>query len=221
VSGRCCERACNGTCEACSALGDCNVSPGNDPNCPRIDCPTSATVCVSYPPDVSANLCASFGACRDQQQECRPRFAPAGTACEPVAPGVAGQCDGSGNCKDPRVGRGVPCTTGTQCVSNNCSARVGGGGTICCDSPCTGVCEACGANGVCTLNDNGRCGAGQQCATRTTCQATIVPVGGSCAGGQPCAADSTCVAGVCRGLCRLAANNATQGSRYDDCVLAQ
>ncbi|MEY4548498.1 MAG: hypothetical protein RL685_4693 [Pseudomonadota bacterium] len=148
VSGRCCESACNGLCQACSALGVCNASPGNDLRCAPVDCPTSNTVCVTYPPDVATNLCAAFGNCRSSQQDCRPTFAQAGQACEVIG-GVQGQCDGTGNCRDPRVGAGSLCTSGAQCTSG------------------------------------------------------------------------LCVSGVCRELCRLVADGATEGSRYDSCVLTQ
>lgn len=148
VAGRCCESACNGVCQACSGLGTCTASPGDDPRCPAIDCPTSNTVCVTYPSDIAVNLCSGFGSCRDRAQECRPTFAPQGLACE-VINGVQGRCDGAGNCADPRVGAGSVCTTGSQCTSG------------------------------------------------------------------------LCVSGICRDPCRLVASGATQGSRYDQCVLAQ
>lgn len=219
VAGRCCESECDGVCQACSGLGDCNVSPGNDIRCPPVDCPTSTTICVSYPPDVSANLCAAFGSCRSAEQDCRPTFAPAGTPCEPLAPGVTGTCDGTGTCRDPRVGLGVTCNADEQCTSGNCSPRAGGG-TICCDTPCDGLCEACGANGACAFRDNGLCPPGQQCSANATCEPLSVAEGSSCAGGQACSGGAVCVQGICRGLCTLVADNATSGSRYDQCVLA-
>ncbi len=219
VAGRCCESACGGVCQACSGLGDCNLSPGNDTRCPAVDCPTSNTACVSYPADVTSNLCAAFGSCRSTQQECRPRFAGAGVACENVAPGVRGVCDGAGNCTDPRVGLGTTCNVGSQCVSGNCSPRAGGGANLCCDSACTSVCEACGANGVCGFRDNGRCPLGQQCgSSRTTCEVRSVAAGASCANGESCSGGALCVAGVCLGQCRLVGNGI--GSLYDQCVLA-
>jgi hypothetical protein len=219
VAGRCCESACNGVCQACSGLGDCNINPGNDARCPVIDCPTSNTVCASYPVDATTNLCAAFGSCRNPQQECLPRFAPAGTACENFAPNVRGICDGSGGCADPRVGLGAACVSGAQCESGNCSGRAGGG-TVCCDAPCNGLCEACSPNGSCELRDNGSCPPGQECSTRTTCALRNVPAGTSCLNGESCSDGAVCLNGVCRGQCRLV-GNAADGSRYDDCVLAQ
>jgi hypothetical protein len=219
VNGRCCESACNGVCEACSGLGDCNLSPGNDVRCAAVDCPASNSICVSYPPDITTNLCAAFGTCRTLQQDCQPQFASAGTPCEDVAPGLPGFCDGSGSCRDPRVGPGTACTTGSQCTSGNCILSAGGV-RICCDSPCSGVCEGCGATGVCEFRDTGACPQGQQCATRATCEARTVTAGTSCGNGEVCAAGTVCTAGFCRELCRLASDTATVGSRYDQCVLA-
>lgn len=212
VNGRCCENTCDGTCQACSGLGICNVSPGDDIRCPRVDCPTSDTVCVTYPADLATNLCASFGTCRTAQQECQPRFAARGTRCENIAPGISGQCDGAGVCVDPRFPLGAICRSSAECQSGNC---IGG---ICCDSPCNGVCEACGTNGVCGFRERGACPGGQQCATRTTCSIRSVGEGESCANGEACN-DGQCIQGVCRGQCRTA-NNASAGSLIDQCVLA-
>jgi hypothetical protein len=191
------------------------VSPGNDPRCTAIDCPSSTTVCATYPADIGTNLCASFGACRNVELECQPRFATRGTPCEAVAPGVLGQCDGSGLCADPRVGPGIACSASAECRSGNC---VNG---VCCDTACNGLCEACGTNGVCGFRDNGSCPAGQQCATRTTCSPRTVEEGESCANGEACNNGGVCIGEICRGACRLAGPGATTGSRYDACVLAQ
>lgn len=130
VAGRCCESACNGVCQACSGLGDCNLNPGNDARCAPVDCPASNTVCVAYPPDVTTDLCASFGACRTSQQECRPQFAAAGTLCENVAPNIRGTCDGAGNCLAPApVPPGGSCSNGAGCQDGACI-----------DGECVGTC---------------------------------------------------------------------------------
>ncbi len=219
VGGRCCESACNGVCQACSGLGRCNVSPGDDTGCAPVDCPTSNTVCVSYPADITTSLCASFSVCRSAQQECQPRFASVGTPCEALAPGVQGTCDGSGNCRDPRVGLGTPCSAGSQCVSGSCVPGPTGA-LLCCDRACSGVCEGCGANGVCAFRDNARCPLGQECASPTTCRAQSAPPGASCAAGQTCSDGAVCVEGVCLAQCIMASDTANDGSRYDQCVLA-
>jgi len=216
VDGRCCESACDGVCQACSGLGDCNLSPGNDTRCAPVDCPASNTVCVTYPGDITTNLCASFGNCRSAQQECRPQFAAAGTACENVAPGVRGTCDGAGNCRDPRVGLGTVCSTSSQCISGNCVPGPSGA-NICCDSLCSGVCEGCGVNGACGFRDNDRCPPGQQCASQTTCQPATAPPGSSCANGEICQ-NGSCVDGVCLGTCVLTSNGGNDGSGYNQCV---
>ena len=139
VAGRCCENACDGVCEACSGLGDCNVNPGNDSRCPAVDCPQSASVCTTYPADLSTNLCAGLRTCKSTQSACQPSFAPRDTPCELVAPGVQGRCDGQGLCVDPcgtldecdgqcvagvcRLRDDLPCTSAGECASNQCTNR--------------------------------------------------------------------------------------------------
>src|SRR5690606_36563855 len=114
VEGRCCESACDGVCQACSGLGDCNVNPGTDSRCPIIDCPDTTTVCAVYPADSTTNQCAQFGVCRSASGACQPRLAAPNTPCEEVAPGALGRCDGAGNCVDPRVALGTPCSASNQ-----------------------------------------------------------------------------------------------------------
>jgi len=91
---------------------------------------------------------------------------------------------------------------------------------VCCNTACSGVCEGCGANGSCGFRDNGRCPAGQECASQTTCQPSTTPPGGSCANGEVCE-NGRCINGSCFGFCILAAAGANDGSRYDQCVLGQ
>jgi alpha-tubulin suppressor-like RCC1 family protein len=138
VGGRCCESACQGICEACSGLGDCNVNPGNDARCPAVDCPQSNTVCTIFPADITVNLCVALRTCRTSQGACQPRFAQANTPCEDVAPGVPGRCDGAGNCRDSRVTAGASCSSDAQCGSGNCEPSYTGQGSVCCAARCAG-----------------------------------------------------------------------------------
>ncbi len=198
VAGRCCETACNGLCEACSSLGDCNVNPGNDPRCPAVDCPTSNTVCRTFPADITTNLCGGLRSCRTAQSECQARFASAGTACENVAPGVVGRCDGAGNCQDPRVPNGTACNAGSQCTSGNCETPFAGQSNVCCAANCTGS-QRCSQNFTscvdCTPGER-RCdpatGAPQRCSNGGQWQNDT-----ACGQGQTCtgAGQCTCVSG--------------------------
>jgi Thrombospondin type 3 repeat len=60
-----------------------------------------------------------------------------------------GTPDSTDKCLGAVCANGGTCTTGADCGSGNC---VGG---ICCNAPCTGVCETCNANGQCVLQPEG------------------------------------------------------------------
>lgn len=95
----CCEAVCaNG--QRCSAAGSCVNAPRADGNTAA---PTAIASATAASPAAAAKARATaLAMCRTAQQECRPRFANAGTLCENVAPVVRGSCDGSGNCRDRR-----------------------------------------------------------------------------------------------------------------------
>src|SRR5688572_29598293 len=42
VAGRCCDRRCDGVCEACSEGGHCELAPADDTRCPVIPCAEAA-----------------------------------------------------------------------------------------------------------------------------------------------------------------------------------
>lgn len=147
VNKICCNSACaNGSCESCAlpaSLGTCTPLPsttvcGNptcDPNAgsatPTAYCngngacnPVSAHSCNGYSCDTT-NACKSSCA---SDSDCTADHYCSGTSCV------------------PRVGPGGSCTGGAKCQSGLfCSAADG----LCCDSPCTGQCQACNAAGHC------------------------------------------------------------------------
>jgi hypothetical protein len=117
--------------------------------------------------------------------------------------------------------RGAPCTDAGDCVDSVCTRGV------CCDTPCDGVCQACGASGcIVTPPTDTRCGGagGISCGGLTTMCRTYhdLPVNGCYAFGQcaeagnlsectsfddapdntpcsssACASGGTCMGGVC------------------------
>jgi hypothetical protein len=126
-------------------------------------------------------------------------------------------CDAVGSCK---ISGGKPCTTGSECLSNNCPADDG----ICCDAPCDGLCQSCkfadtnAPDGICAAvstgtdpkNEcpNGACDAtgckldnGQSCTTGAQC------LSGHCPGD-----DGVCCNQACNATCRSCIGSQTGGT---------
>ncbi|MCC6216753.1 MAG: hypothetical protein IT376_17975 [Polyangiaceae bacterium] len=174
VDDVCCDRACDGTCEACrddlkqslAGSGSCDAARvGTDPHdtcAPEAACGNDGT-------------CDGAGACRK---------AVLGTACGATAcidaTTVAGQiCNGAGQCISDSTGTScgahlcasgacaLPCVDDTDCVATaycaapDCVPRAAAGepcatnagcqsgfcsrDQVCCDAACQGACEACTA----------------------------------------------------------------------------
>ena len=172
ADGYCCDRACNGTCEACSAVlrggvndGVCaTIAAGTDPSNECSD--DGVATCKRN------SFCSGLASCR---------MYPSGTI--PTAPTCAGStlstfsCDGSGNvvntpsscapyaCNTAGTACATSCVKDADCVSsaycrpdNTCQSKTALGlpcsqgkecasgacaDGVCCDSPCTGTCQAC------------------------------------------------------------------------------
>lgn len=88
----CCDAACDGVCQACSAAGRCDQAPPDDGSCPVVQCP-AGDACTSYPATLSRDRCLAFGVCASAANHCAATFSSAGTAC-----GSGLQCDGAGKC---------------------------------------------------------------------------------------------------------------------------
>ena len=173
VDGLCCDKACAGDCEACSASakgsgldGVCgNVAADTDP---RSRCPVDP----GFP-----SSCKADGQC-DGAGKCRA-FAKSGTACGATscASGtVTGTtCDGAGTCTP---------SSRTSCAPYACDAS----GLTCrssCASPsdCVGTATCIGSACVAKAANGAACGAGSACTS------------GNCVDGICC--DTSCV-GACR-----------------------
>ena len=174
ADGRCCETACDGLCEACSAAktggADGTCAPVKEGTDPDSECAADA-----------ASTCQRDGTC-DGHRACR--LYQQGVSCGPSACSgdvVKGAiCDGLGACalsstgKDcaPYACRGGgcanPCSSQADCVAgyfcdggackeqgdlgDACQAGVECGSgfcveKVCCDSKCDGVCQSCTAAG--------------------------------------------------------------------------
>jgi hypothetical protein len=202
--GVCCDRGCEGTCRFCNTSGVCIDQGGNE-------------------------ACGTGGQCFGPNQCLLPRGAtcsgPNGdgecggaATCEPKAGGgfmcCAAQCTGAQictqdglRCELPTAGQGQACGNGLA----SCGAGLFCNPTFntCCQAPCNGSCEACGANGACNqVNGTGNCPSGQVCQGRNVC---------GCAGttelcnGQCISADACCTNTDCQ------ANAFCNGSRNCEC----
>ncbi len=229
----CCDSACTGTCEACTAAkkssgidGECGpIKFDSDPDnecvigsaCDGqgtckfyngVPCPVG-NECLSYCVDgvCCGNICS--GAC----QSCSAAKKGSGVdgVCEPIAVGTdpddecsAGACDGAGTC----ASIGGACTSNAQCGSGGSCVD-----NVCCDSACTGTCQACtaakkgsGVDGICgpikfDSNPDNECAIGSACDGQGTCKSYN---GVPCTNANDCLSycvDGFCCGNVCTGMC--------------------
>lgn len=130
----CCEAACDGLCQQCSADGRCDEVPAHDADCAPVTCPGD-NICRDYPETLTENLCRALGQCRSTQ-DCAPIALRAASSCA---------CDGAGDCT---LVRGARCEEDVQCSEGACEVDPSGA-RICCT-------ENCGPGLIC-LADGSRC----------------------------------------------------------------
>jgi len=198
VDGVCCDTACTGKCQACSAArkgsgssGTCgSTADGGTPRtgeCAAASCSSSTLT--------GAQVCDGAGACKAGPvtscglYACEATTAACRTTCtDSTHCSPAGWCD-AGVCKAD-LDNGAACTSGAQCKTNNC---VDG---VCCDTACTGKCQACSA----AKKGSGVSG---------TCEAVAAdsdPDNDCAPGTDPCGLPGTCDG---LGACRLYAKSGT------------
>ncbi len=150
VDGFCCDSACDGLCQSCSSAAK---GAGVNGECGVVaDGTDPASDCAPY--TCSAGACGS-GCTGDA--DCG-----SGTVC----------ITSSGTCVKP-AGQGTACTANAGCQSGFC---VDG---VCCDTACTGQCEACddvGSEGTCVAVK------GDPHGNRTACDGDPAACGGQCNG---------------------------------------
>ncbi len=226
VDGVCCDKACSGTCEACTvqkksqgSTGTCGPILANtdpDDECTNASCGGAShcafplgTACVD-PLDCASGFCVDGvccdGACSGACRACTAAKKGAGSdgQCAVVALGMNpdGEC-GTGYCNLLAVCslamEGIACSKNKQCASGFC---VDG---VCCSAACSGLCEACSAAKKGSGSD-GQCGLVQastdpdtECAGGT-CNAqgtcSVIPDGTACLNNGDCQS-GFCSDGVC------------------------
>ncbi|MEZ4314092.1 MAG: hypothetical protein R3F14_39230, partial [Polyangiaceae bacterium] len=228
ADGVCCNTACTGTCIACSAAkkgsglnGLCGpIASGTDPD----DECAGNTVCAAGgcklpdgDPCMSGASCiAGFCAdgvccntnCIGTCQACTAAKKGSGTdgTCGNIEIGTDPDdecggpttCSGSGSCA--LLPTGNACALGVECQTGFCADGV------CCDTSCTGTCQACTAAKK-SAGTDGTCGPvaattdpDNECPGATTCNgATACALG---ANGSACTLSSECTSGFCAdGVC--------------------
>jgi hypothetical protein len=256
ADGVCCNTDCNDTCKACNLTGTsgtCTVIPtgiedpgtcSSDANQPRF-CDGSG-VCTNGAkpngkPCTAAGQCTSTfcvdGTCCSSNcantcyscglpgtlGSCYP--IPAGqpdhsatTTCD----GTSQYCTGSGTCGMNKKVNGLPCGAASECGSGYC---VDG---TCCNSSCTGLCQACnvpGSLGSCvnvpagTQDPNSTpstCVGSQYCDGSGVCQSGLKANGTTCAMDTECGsahcADGVCCDSGCTGTCTACNLPGSKGS---------
>jgi hypothetical protein len=226
TDGFCCNSACNGVCQACSAAknGGMNGACGNVPNAadPDSEC-AGVTTCDG------AGACTKLaqGAACTLAAECASGFCVDGfccgaactftcTACSLAKTGQPNgtcanitantdpdnECPGNVNCNG--IGQcglfanGAACTLAAECSSGFC---VDG---VCCNTACSGLCQACsnaktgGASGTCG-NVTANTDPDNECATECNgAGACEAPNGTACTLASQCQS-GFCVDGFCCG----------------------
>ncbi|MBI4954590.1 MAG: hypothetical protein HY908_21375 [Myxococcales bacterium] len=193
VDGVCCNSACGGLCQACTAAlkgsgsdGTCgSIATGTDPGneCASGVCDGSSNVCVA---------CVTDANCLGTEY-----------------------CDGANTCQ-PKKANGAACGGNNQCTNGNC---VDG---FCCNTACGGACDRCntvGSEGTCTILTGGAPGdpscAPYVCWGGSTCP-TLCPLGDvNCSTGNYCNGSNACVPKLADGVACGGDNQCANGHCVD------
>jgi hypothetical protein len=234
----CCNTTCTGTCQACNlsgSMGTCTSIPaGQDPamECPGVTNCNGGGACTllgigsacSQNAECGSGFCADGvccnSACNGTCQSCSlagtvgacTNIPSGGTDNNPVCGGTS-VCDGSGGCKK---GDGVSCGGNSECLHGNCVDMV------CCNTACSGLCQACnlgGSTGTCTNIPNGQDPA-NECSGTTSCNGsgacTTLALGATCGANVECGSgncvDTVCCNTTCTGTCQACNLSGSMGT---------
>jgi hypothetical protein len=178
----------DGVCCATECAEACAVCEAGTGACVAVSSGTEDLQCGAY-------RCSGEKACR--------------TTCATTGDCATGASCSGGVCAGDKA-LGIPCAWGFECASGHCASGV------CCDTACTGGCQACSAaagatnDGTCALlspavvcrASGGPCDRAETCTgTQPECPVDgYEPAGTSCDDGDPCTQLDSCAAsGVCLG----------------------
>ncbi len=142
-------------------------------------------------PECSTGRCVDGVCCEQTCGACQRCDAPGQEGlCSPVLSGpdpdaCPGVCDEAGTCIEAGLPAGASCKVAPQCASGSCVDEV------CCGQDSCGVCERCGAQGLCqpvSGDDPDSCA--------TTCFFGVCK-GQERKAGEPCSLREQCASGVC------------------------
>jgi len=244
VDGVCCDKACTGACEACTAAkkgggadGACgNVAAGTDPK----DKCTADPTPLSCDGD---GMCDGVGACRlyaPKGKACGSTSCEGGSvsgstcngsgSCEKTSTTCAPYACGSGACKttctsDADCSADAYCTTANTCAAKHKTGAACGDGRecekgfcvdgVCCESACSGQCEACNEPSTA-----GKCVsiAGGPRGKRPGCAGDPAVCGGICDGTNPASCKYAPVTKPCGSTCASGEETASSCDGMGACV---
>jgi len=173
ADGFCCNTACGGACDTCAKLKGASI----DGTCTVL----AKSAKAAGEPSCSPFLCGGAATCP--------------TTCAADADCASGSyCAKDGTCKTKKV-LGAACAIATDCPTGGCSPCDTGFCVdgVCCDSLCTGTCNACKASLKATGLDDGKCGSAadgvdphNDCADARTVTPTSCKSDGACNGSGAC-----------------------------------
>ncbi len=189
-SGTCAPKKPDGV--SCTATGECQSGVCADGFCCQTAC---GALCQSCGLAGAQGSCTTFSNRTDPQSECGLTYCNGASAC-------IAACAGDSDCKSgnycaggactARQGNGQACGGANMCGSGNC---VDG---VCCDSACSGRCDACnlaGSVGSCSPMPAGTVGA-PSCSP-FVCDGSSVACPAGCTSDAQCAPGLSCADGDC------------------------